>query len=84
MIELAKPKTINSGKTKNSSKRLTTPSLLSTNELTTTPVAPPRGNLTNNRNGKKLQTANDRKLYKLSLKRAAIALNLLNQMLTKL
>ena len=84
VIDLAKPKPLNSGKTKMSTNKLT--SVTSTKKLTQTknafssvhsqipPVVRPR----------RMLTENDRKLYKLSLKRAAIALNLLNQMLQKL
>ena len=74
MIELAKPKPLNSGKTKTSTNKLT--SVTSTKQLT---KAPPRGHIP-----RRPLTKNDRKLYKLSLKRAAISLNLLNQMLKKL
>ena len=79
MIELAKPKPLNSGKMKTSTNKLT--SVTSTKQLT---EAPPHGHIPFVVRPRRLQTENDRKLYKLSLKRAAIALNLLNQMLKKL
>ena len=81
MIELAKPKPLNSGKKKISTNKLTT--VTSTKQLTQTPPSV-RGRITPVGCPRRLQTENDRKLYKLSLKRAAIALNLLNQMLKKL
>ena len=79
VIELAKPKPLNSGKTKTSTNKLTT--VTSTKQLT---KAPPRGHIPPVVRPRRLLTENDRKLYKLSLKRAAISLNLLNQMLKKL
>lgn len=79
MIELAKPKPLNSGKKKTSTNKLT--SVTSTKQLT---KAPPRGHIPPVVRPRRLLTENDRKLYKLSLKRAAISLNLLNQMLKKL
>lgn len=81
MIELAKPKPLNSGKKKISTNKLT--SVTSTKQLTTAPPSV-RGRIPPVARPRRLQTENDRKLYKLSLKRAAIALNLLNQMLKKL
>ena len=83
MIELAKPKALNSGKKKTSTNKLT--SVASTKQLTQTSAPPSvRGHILPVARPRRLQTENDRKLYKLSLKRAAIALNLLNQMLKKL
>ena len=79
VIELAKPKPMNSGKKKMSTNKLTT--VTSTKQLT---KAPPSGRIPPVARPRRLLTENDRKLYKLSLKRAAIALNLLNQMLKKL
>ena len=83
VIELAKPKPLNSGKKKTSTNKLT--SVTSTKQLT---QAPPAGSVPGRIppmvRPRKLRTENDRKLYKLSLKRAAIALNLLNQMLKQL
>ena len=79
MIELAKPKPLNSGKKKTSTNKLT--SVTSTKQLT---KAPPRGHIPPVVRPRRLLTENDRKLYKQSLKRAAISLNLLNQMLKKL
>ena len=79
VIELAKPKPLNSGKKKTSTNKLT--SVTSTKQLT---KAPPRGHIPPVVRPRRLLTENDRKLYKLSLKRAAISLNLLNQMLKKL
>ena len=81
MIELAKPKPLNSGKKKTSTNKLT--SVASTEPLTSTPINV-RGRIPPVALPRKLRTENDRKLCKLSLKRAAIALNLLNQMLKKL
>ena len=79
MIELAKPKPLNSGKKKTSTNKLT--SVTSTKQLT---KVPSRGHIQPVVRPRRLLTENDRKLYKLSLKRAAISLNLLNQMLKKL
>ena len=81
MIELAKPKPLNSGKKKTSTNKLTT--FTSTKPLTKAPPSV-RGRIPPVARPRRLLTENDRKLYKLSLKRAAIALNLLNQMLKKL
>ena len=81
MIELAKPKPLNSGKKKMSTNKLTT--VTSTKHLTKAPPSV-RGRIPPVARPRRLLTENDRKLYKLSLKRAAIALNLLNQMLKKL
>ena len=81
MIELAKPKPLNSGKKKISTNKLT--SVTSTKQLTKAPSSV-RGRILPVARPRRLLTENDRKLYKLSLKRAAISLNLLNQMLKKL